>query len=349
MRPLRVPVRRFGFAVLSLAGLAIAAGCQGPDAFYRIMDAGQPGTAGTSSPGAGGTTGAAGNAAGGTGGSVVGVAGAAGSAAGASGRGGAAAGTGGSTTGLAGTGGGSAGAGGIGGAGAGGTTGGRGGTTGGGSAGSTAGGGGVGGGSAGRGGTTGAGGSSGGGAAGTSGRGGATGGGGAGTTGSGGGSAGTGGGTVDPIEVVALCQMGTSAQEIKVTFKVMNPGSVAKQWSDIKVRYYFTPTMMTTPMVNFDYVAVAGRMPTSTATAAYVEIGFATGAGSVPAFDNVTGSGEIQLRIYNYSTTTWNTSQTDDHSYKSCAGVANTGAYAARATMPGYYQGDLAWGAEPTP
>ena len=65
------------------------------------------------------------------------------------------------------------------------------------------------------------------------------------------------------------------------------------------------------------------------------------------AFDNVTGSDQIQLRIYNFTTPTWNTTWTDDYSYKSCAGVRDTDAYADRPTMPGYYQGQLAWGSEP--
>jgi len=38
---------------------------------------------------------------------------------------------------------------------------------------------------------------------------------------------------------------------------------------------------------------------------------------------------------------------TDDYSYKSCTGVTNMDAYADRTTMPGYYQGQLAWGSEP--
>jgi hypothetical protein len=45
--------------------------------------------------------------------------------------------------------------------------------------------------------------------------------------------------------------------------------------------------------------------------------------------------------------TTWNTSQADDYSYRSCAGGANMSAYTDRLTMPGYYQGQLAWGTEP--
>src|SRR4029077_10798303 len=101
------------------------------------------------------------------------------------------------------------------------------------------------------------------------------------------------------------------------------------------------------PMVSFDFVQKwNASMLTTTATTSYVEIGFAAGTGTVNGFDNITGSDQIQLHLFNYSTTTWNTSQDDDYSYKSCAGGAST-AYVDRLTMPGYYQGQLAWGSEP--
>ena len=114
-------------------------------------------------------------------------------------------------------------------------------------------------------------------------------------------------------------------QDIRVTFKILNPDSVAKQWSDIKVRYYFTPRCRSRPMVIVRLRAeIPGEHVTTTATTSYVEIGFAAGTGTLAGFDNVTGSDQIQLHLYNYTTPTWNTSQDDDYSYKSCAGVTNT-------------------------
>ena len=134
-----------------------------------------------------------------------------------------------------------------------------------------------------------------------------------------------------------------------MTFKILNPESVAKQWSDIKVRYYFTPSMQLAPMVTFDFVQKwTSNMLTTAVTTSYVEIGFAAGTGTVNGFDNITGSDQIQLHLYNYMTTTWNASQDDDYSYKACAGGASA-TYTDRLTMPGYYQGQLAWGAEPPP
>src|SRR6185295_13781617 len=207
--------------VASLLGFAIAAGCQGPDAFFRLTDAGQQsGTGGSvSAPGSAGTTGAGGqagtlSAAGNAG--TTGSAGAAGSTAGsiASGNAG--------TTGSAGV---------TGSGGAAGSTGGRGGTTG----------------TAGRGGTTG-----------TAGRGGTTGA--AGATGTGGGS--------DRLQIQAYCQNENDAQDIRVTFRIVNPESVAKQYSDIKVRYYFTPNAALVPSAVIDYAQkFPANMFTLTATA----------------------------------------------------------------------------------
>jgi len=379
MRPLKAFFPRF-VAVASLVGLwvglASAPGCQGPDEFFRFTtDAGSPGTGGSSATGAGGTTGVAGTT--GTGGTASGTAGST-TGAGGSGRGGAT-GAAGSATGAGGSVGAGGSAGPAGGGGSGGATG-RGGTagsttgTGGsttGAAGATGAGGAAGGGGSatgaagsaggatgtgGRAGTTGAAGSAGGsggatgaagttgGATGTGGRGGATSAAGAGGSASGG----AGGGSAGRIQVVAKCQPADGAQDIRVTFKVLNPESVAKQWSDIKVRYYFTPTMPITPMVKFDFVQkFPVAMLTATATGTYVEVGFAAGAGSVQGFDNVTGSDEIQLHLFDYAVTSWNSSEADDYSYRSCAGGANTSAYTDRTTMTGYYQGQLAWGTEP--
>jgi hypothetical protein len=103
-------------------------------------------------------------------------------------------------------------------------------------------------------------------------------------------------------------------------------------------------------MVTFDFLQkFTAAQLTTTATETYAEIGFTTAAGMIAGYDTVTGSDQIQLRIYNFTTPTWNTTWTDDYSYKSCTGVTNTDAYSDRTTMPGYYQGQLAWGSEPYP
>ena len=68
-------------------------------------------------------------------------------------------------------------------------------------------------------------------------------------------------GAADRIQVVAQCQAANDAQNIRVTFKILNPESAAKQWSDIKVRYYFTPTMPLTPMRHVRLLAEVSRRP----------------------------------------------------------------------------------------
>ena len=359
MRPLKALSFVFGFVTI--------VGCQGPDEFYRLSNDGDktgtagssssPGTAGstvsggagTSATGAAGTTGGRGGATSGSAGSIIsGAGGSVGGTAGTTGAGGGGgSGTAGSTAGTAGStgtaGSGASRGGTTGSGGAAGSTGARGGTTG------TAG-------AVGTAGTTGAGGATatGGAAGSTSARGGTTGAAGAigtaGTTGAGGatGTGGAGGRGPDRIQIVANCQPSNDAQNTRVTFKILNPESAAKSWSDIKVRYYFTPNMPLTPMVTFDFLQkFTASQLTTTATDTYVEIGFTASAGMLMGFDNVTGSDMIKLRLYNFSTPTWNTTWTDDYSYKSCTGVANTDAYADRLTMPGYYQGQLAWGSEP--
>jgi hypothetical protein len=347
-------------ALSFLIAFATVAGCHGADEFYRLSDdPDQTGAAGSSSPGTGGTraTGTAGTTGGrggttGTAGSII--SGAGGSVAGTAGATGAGGGGGSGTAGNIGT---SGSTGAAGSTASGGSTGAAGSSAGSGAAagaigtgGNTSGGGSTGtaGTTSSRGGTTGTAGAAGG----TSSRGGTTGtaGASAGSSGSGGatGAGGAGGRGPDRIQVVAKCQSSNDAQNTRVTFKILNPESGAKAWSDIKIRYYFTPNMPIAPMIAIDFAQkFTADQLTTTATTTYVEIGFKTGTGMVMGFDNSTGSDMIQLRLYNFTTTTWNTTWTDDYSYKSCAGVTNTDAYSDRLTMPGYYQGQLAWGSEP--
>ncbi len=345
MLPLSVVLRRF-VAVLPWVALAISVGCQGPDEFYRLKSDDQPGTAGSSSPGAGGTTGAAGDASGrgGTGGGPTGTGGvgmkggtggSSGGATGNAGASGTAGSVGGSSGGGAGTGGSVGGSTGTGGRG--GTTGGRGGAT----AGTTGTGGAAGaaGSAGGRGGTTGTGGGSAG-ASGTSGgRGGTTGGRGGGTAGTTG-AGGAGGSGPNRLQVQAYCQSANDAQNIRVTFRIVNPDSVAKLYSDIKVRYYFTPTAQVVPSAVTDFVqtqALRGML-TFTATTEYAEVGFMTGTGTLAAFDTITGSDQIQLRIYNFSTPTWNGDFTDDWSNVACVGGPSQ-TYVDRPKMTGLLPG----------
>jgi len=315
--------------VATALGVLAVVGCQNPDEFYRF---GTSGSAGSGTPGVAGDTGA--------GGDPTGAAGAAGGPTGTAG-----------TTGIAGSG--AAGTTGVAGSGPAGTTGAA-GTTG--IAGSDAGG--RGGGAAGSGAAGaagGRGGTSGSGAAGAGGRGGAAGGGAAGRGGAAGGTAGRGaGGTAgrgpDRIQVVAKCgQEASSTSAISVTIKIYNLEASDKQWGDIKVRYYFTSDGMA-PVVEFDYLGnPLWNMDKSnvvvTPTGSYVEIGFkAATAGTLFAFDNIGGSGDMQMRIHpaDYHAM-WNPSQADDPSFMACAGTS----FMPRMGIAGFYMGQLAWGTTP--
>ena len=317
------------FVVISAAcGFIAAVGCQSPDEFYRF---GTAGSAGSGTPGVAGDTGAGGNPAGGagTGGGPVGTAGTTGAAGttgvagtGAAGTTGAAGSGPAGTTGMAGSG--PAGAGGRGGTGPAGA-GGRGGAAGTGPAGA-----------GGRGGTAGGAGGRAGGAGGAAGR-------------AGSGAGGTAGRGTDKIQVVAKCgQEAASTSAISVTIKIYNLEPSDKQWSDIKVRYYFTSDGMA-PVVEFDYLGNAlWNMDKSnvivTATGSYVEIGFKVTAGTLFAFDNIAGSSDMQMRIHpaDYHST-WNPSQADDPSFMACAGTA----FMPRVGIAGFYMGQLAWGTTP--
>jgi hypothetical protein len=315
-------------AVLGFAALA----CQGPEPYYRESDTGLAGstplgTAGSIISGTGGDTGAAGST--GVAGSLSGVAGSTGAAGAAAGSTGAAgSGVAGSSSGVAG-------------AGEGGSTG----AAGAGPAGST----GAAGAATGRGGSTGA-------AGAATGRGGAAGmarGGSTGTAGMGhGGSTGAAGSVAPPppIQVVAQCQSMASTNTITVHFKILNLANTSIPFSTITARYFYTleDPAMTVPTVEFDYLqSLTKTQITVTATATYVEFGFTSAAGALQAFDNISGTGEIQARIHppNYSPTNWDTNQVNDSSYKACTGTT----YDPRPGFIAYVGGRQSWPAPTTP
>jgi Cellulose binding domain len=326
MSTLKASLLRF-VVVAAACGFIAAVGCQSPDEFYRF---GTSGNAGSGTPGAAGD---------GAGGDPAGVAGAGGGPTGTAGTTGAAGSGAAGTTGVAGSGpAGTTGAAGTGAAGSGPAgAGGRGGAAGTGAAGAGGRGGAAGSGAGGRGGAAG----------GAAGRGGAAGGGTAGSGGSGAG--GTAGRGADKIQVVAKCgQDPSSTSAISVTIKIYNLEASDKQWGDIKVRYYFTSDGMA-PVVEFDYLqnTTWNNDKTNlviTPTGSYVEIGFKPTAGTLFAFDNIAGSGDMQMRIHpaDYHST-WNPSQTDDPSFLACPGTG----FMPRMGIAGFYMGQLAWGTTP--
>ena len=135
-----------------------------------------------------------------------------------------------------------------------------------------------------------------------------------------------------------------------MTFRIVNPDSVAKLWSDIKVRYYFTPTAQAVPNAVTDFVqtqALKGML-TFTATTEYAEVGFMTGAGHA---GRVRHHHRKRPRSSSASTTSRRPSGTGRLYRRLVRHVACVGGpsqtYVDRPKMTAYYQGQLAWGTEP--
>jgi hypothetical protein len=163
-----------------------------------------------------------------------------------------------------------------------------------------------------------------------------------------GGSVGGAGGQVSPpppsIQIVAQCQTETR-NTIGIRFKILNPSNVSIPLSSITARYLYTLNDPTLPVIDFDYLqSVPPPAITTVVSTDYVDFGFTAAAGTLQAFDTVTGSGEIQLRIHPpmYLPTGWNLSQTDDPSFKGCTGSA----YEPRPTFLGFVNGSQAWPAQ---
>ena len=151
------------------------------------------------------------------------------------------------------------------------------------------------------------------------------------------------------IQVVAKCgQDAASTSAITVTLKIYNlerptssgatsrfaTTSPATAW-----RQSSSSTTWQNTMWNMDKSNVI-----VTPTGSYVEIGFKATAGTLFAFDNIAGSGDMQMRIHpaDYHST-WNPSQADDPSFMACTGTA----FMPRPGIAGFYMGQLAWGTTP--
>jgi endoglucanase len=136
-----------------------------------------------------------------------------------------------------------------------------------------------------------------------------------------------------------------TSNQIYVNFKLVNTGTSALALSDIKMRYYYTVDGAKSQTFYCDYTPVGSSNVTAafvtmstakTGADTYVEVGFASGAGSLAAGANVT----IQAR---FAKSDWtNYTQTDDYSFNS----TGTG-FLDWTKVTGYVSGSLQWGIEP--
>ena len=141
---------------------------------------------------------------------------------------------------------------------------------------------------------------------------------------------------------MAKCQSANTGT-ITLSFKIFNLSNMSIPFSTITARYFYSleDPAMTVPEIEYDYLqSLAKAAIKTTATATYVEFGFATTAGTLQAFDNISGSGEIQVRIHppNYSPSNWDT-QTNDPSFKACTGST----FDPRPGFIGYVGGRQSW------
>jgi autotransporter-associated beta strand protein len=155
--------------------------------------------------------------------------------------------------------------------------------------------------------------------------------------------------TVLPYNVLVKSVDGDNGQvsnnAIKPYFQIVNQDSVALKYSELTVRYWFTPENFAGINTWVDYAQIGNnnvgmRYVPLTAPASgalgYVEYSFSTGA-SLPANNN---SGIVQSRLANQD---WsNFAESDDYSYRS-----NVSSYAANDHITLYRNGVLIYGAEP--
>jgi hypothetical protein len=136
-----------------------------------------------------------------------------------------------------------------------------------------------------------------------------------------------------------------TTNQLYLNIKVVNTGSSAIALSNVKIRYYYTINGAQTQNFYCDYSPVGSSnvngsfvtMETAkTGADTYVEIAFASGAGSLAAG----GSTTVQARV---AKSNWaNYTQTDDYSFNSTATT-----FVDWTKVTGYVSGSLQWGIEP--
>ncbi len=155
--------------------------------------------------------------------------------------------------------------------------------------------------------------------------------------------------TGNPGAITVLYKCGdtnATAGSISFSVQVKNNGAVALDLSTVKVRYWYTIDGSQTQTFSCDYARIGSgnitgtfvRMTNSATTANYyLEMGFASGAGSLAAGAS---TGDIQIRFYKTNYASF--SQSNDYSFNS--GLT---AYGQNTNVTGYVSGALAFGTEP--
>lgn len=136
-----------------------------------------------------------------------------------------------------------------------------------------------------------------------------------------------------------------TSNQVYANFKLMNTGTSAIVLSNVKIRYYYTVDGVKAQTFYCDYASIGGSNVTGsfvtmatpkTGADTYLEVGFASGAGSLAAGANAI----IQGRFAKSDWTNYN--QANDYSFNSSATT-----YADWTKITGYVSGALQWGTEP--
>ncbi len=147
------------------------------------------------------------------------------------------------------------------------------------------------------------------------------------------------GGTVQSDLAVQYKAADTNASDnqIKPHFNVKNNGSSSVQLSDLKLRYYFSKDGSETMNAWIDWAQIGSSNIQTTFTTDYVELSFASGAGTIAANGQ---TGDIQLRM---AKSNWsNFDESNDYSYD-----PTKTAYANWNHVTLYLNDTLVWGIEP--
>ncbi|UXP32767.1 Ig-like domain-containing protein [Reichenbachiella agarivorans] len=153
-----------------------------------------------------------------------------------------------------------------------------------------------------------------------------------------------GGGSSSDLSVAYECgDTNPNDNSIKPYVQIVNDGSSSVAYNTLKMRYWFTMEGSATPKFYCDYAAlgksyIAGSFVNTSGSNYYLEVSFASGAGSLSANDD---SGNIKLRI---TKSDWsNHNETNDYSFD-----PSYTSYADFDKITLYQNGNLIWGDEPS-